>query len=45
MATVLVIPPGGPHHAAEVWEIASGDETHIDHVTHDLAGFLQAAVA
>jgi len=44
MATVLVVPATGPHHASEAWERADGSETHIDHVTGDLAGFLSDAI-
>jgi hypothetical protein len=39
---VLVIPAEGPHRGSESWEIAAGDEPHIDHVTTDLAAFLEA---
>ena len=45
MTTVLVVPAEGPHRASESWEIAAGDESHIDHVTTDLAAFLRAAIA
>jgi putative hydrolase of the HAD superfamily len=42
MATVLVLPGAGEAVEREVWEIASGDEPHIDFVTDDLVGFLEA---
>jgi putative hydrolase of the HAD superfamily len=44
MATVLVVPASGPHANSETWEVAKGDEDHIDHVTDDLAGFLETVL-
>jgi putative hydrolase of the HAD superfamily len=41
MTTVLVLPPHGAGPERETWEIASGDEPHVDFVTDDLAGFLE----
>ena len=41
MTTVLVAPGAGENVARETWEIARGDEPHIDFVTDDLAGFLE----
>lgn len=41
MATVLVVPANGSDHGSEAWETAGHDEPHIDHVTDDLAGFLE----
>ncbi len=43
MTTVLVVPGAGENVARETWEIACGDEPHIDFVTDDLAGFLEEA--
>jgi len=41
MTTVLVV----PHHTREVfredWELEGSDALHVDHVTDDLAGFLE----
>lgn len=44
MMTVLVLPGHSDGPEREHWEIASGDEQHIDFVTDDLAGFLEAVV-
>lgn len=41
MTTVLVLPGAGETVEREAWEIATGDEPHIDFVTDDLAGFLE----
>jgi len=41
MTTVLVTPGAGENVARETWEIAQGDEPHIDFVTDDLTGFLE----
>ncbi len=41
MTTVLVLPGGGEEVERETWEIARGDEPHVDFVTDDLAGFLE----
>jgi putative hydrolase of the HAD superfamily len=41
MTTVLVWTPPAREHAREHWEIAVGDEPHVDFSTDDLAGFLE----
>jgi len=41
MTTVLVLPGAGETVEREAWEIASGDESHVDFVTQDLVGFLE----
>jgi len=41
MTTVLVLPGAGEAVERESWEIASGDEPHIDFATDDLVGFLE----
>ncbi len=41
MTTVLVLPGAGENVEREAWEIAKGDEPHIDFVTDDLVGFLE----
>lgn len=40
MATVLVVPENDSIHVGEEWETAGTNEPHIDHITDDLAGFL-----
>jgi len=40
MTTVLVLPPEGSDPEREFWEMATGDEPHVDFMTQDLAGFL-----
>ena len=40
MTTVLVVPAGTREVFREDWELAGRDETHVDHVTEDLASFL-----
>ena len=42
MTTVLVVPQGQREVFREDWELEGRDEPHIDHVTDDLAGFLEA---
>jgi putative hydrolase of the HAD superfamily len=44
MVTVLVTPGAGETVEREAWERHSGDEPHVDFVTDDLAGFLEAIV-
>ncbi|HPG05220.1 MAG TPA: pyrimidine 5'-nucleotidase, partial [Rhodoblastus sp.] len=44
MVTTLVTPRSQDEVEREVWEIATGDEPHIDFVTDDLAAFLEAVV-
>lgn len=41
MTTVLVIPEGTREVLREDWELEGRDDDHVDHVTDDLAGFLQ----
>jgi len=41
MTTVLVVPPGTREVFRESWELEGPGEPHVDHVTDDLAGFLQ----
>jgi putative hydrolase of the HAD superfamily len=42
MTTVLVVPQGQREVFREDWELEGCDEPHVDHVTDDLAGFLEA---
>lgn len=42
MTTVLVVPQGQREVFREDWELEGRDEPHVDHVTDDLAGFLEA---
>ncbi len=41
MATVLVLPAHDEGPEREAWEIATGDEPHVDFVTDDLVAFLE----
>ena len=41
MTTVLVVPEGSREVVREAWEMEGRDAPHVDHVTDDLAGFLQ----
>ena len=41
MTTVLVVPEGSREVFREAWEMEGRDADHVDHVTDDLAGFLQ----
>jgi putative hydrolase of the HAD superfamily len=41
MTTVLVIPEGTREVLREDWEMEGRDAAHVDHVTDNLAGFLQ----
>ncbi|MBL1258765.1 pyrimidine 5'-nucleotidase [Methylocystis sp. Sn-Cys] len=41
MTTVLVLPGAGEAVEREAWEVARGDEPHVDFVTDDLVGFLE----
>jgi putative hydrolase of the HAD superfamily len=41
MTTVLVVPHGTREVFRESWELEGRGEAHVDHVTEDLAGFLQ----
>jgi putative hydrolase of the HAD superfamily len=45
MTTVLVVPSGTREVFREEWELAGRDAPHLDHVTHDLAGFLRGIAA
>ena len=40
MTTVLVVPEGSREVFREDWELQGRDAPHVDHVTDDLAGFL-----
>ena len=42
MTTVLVVPEGTREVFREDWEMEGRDAPHVDHVTDDLAGFLQS---
>jgi len=42
MTTVLVVPPATREVFREGWELEGRDAPHVDHVTDDLAGFLEA---
>ena len=41
MTTVLVVPQDVNHVSREAWELEGRDAPHVDHVTDDLAGFLE----
>ncbi len=41
MTTVLVVPEGTREVFRESWEMEGRDADHVDHVTDDLAGFLE----
>jgi len=45
MRTVLVLPGADETVEREAWEVASGDELHVDFVTDDLVGFLERLTA
>ncbi len=45
MTTVLVVPEGAREVLREGWEMEGRDAPHVDHVTEDLAGFLERLVA
>src|ERR1041384_7652385 len=42
MTTVLVVPEGSREVVREAWEMEGRNAPHVDHVTDDLVGFLQA---
>ena len=42
MTTVLVVPQGTRDVFRESWELEGRDAPHVDHVTDDLAGFLES---
>jgi putative hydrolase of the HAD superfamily len=44
MTTVLVVPEGSREVFREAWEMEGRDAAHVDHVTDDLADFLQNSV-
>ena len=44
MTTVLVVPSGQREVFRELWELEGRDFAHVDHVTDDLAGFLETIV-
>jgi len=45
MTTVLVVPDATQAVVREDWELEGRDAPHVDHVTDDLAGFLEQVVA
>jgi putative hydrolase of the HAD superfamily len=45
MTTVLVVPGGTREVFREDWELEGRDDPHIDHVTDELAGFLEKLMA
>jgi putative hydrolase of the HAD superfamily len=45
MTTVLVVPENTREVFREDWELAGRDDPHIDHVTDNLAGFLETLAA
>jgi putative hydrolase of the HAD superfamily len=45
MTTVLVVPEGEREVVREAWELEGRDASHVDHVTADLVGFIEALVA
>jgi len=45
MTTVLIVPDRTREVFREGWELEGRDATHVDHVTDDLAGFLETIVA
>jgi putative hydrolase of the HAD superfamily len=44
MTTVLVVPPATREVVREGWELAGRDAPHVDHVTDDIAGFLETVI-
>jgi putative hydrolase of the HAD superfamily len=45
MTTVLIVPDRTREVFREGWELEGRDATHVDHVSDDLVGFLEAIVA
>ena len=45
MTTVLVVPDGDREIVREGWELEGRDADHVDHVTDDLAGFIEGLLA
>jgi putative hydrolase of the HAD superfamily len=41
MTTVLIVPQAAKEVSREAWELEGRDAPHVDHVTDDLAGFLE----
>ncbi|MGE4372299.1 MAG: pyrimidine 5'-nucleotidase [Xanthobacter sp.] len=41
MTTILVATPEDAHHARESWELEGREARYVDHVTEDLAAFLE----
>ncbi|MFG1288444.1 pyrimidine 5'-nucleotidase [Xanthobacter versatilis] len=41
MVTVLVVPPDETIAARETWEFEGREDAYVDHITEDLAGFLE----
>jgi putative hydrolase of the HAD superfamily len=44
MTTVLVVPERTREVFREGWELEGRDAAHVDHVTDDIAGFIEAIV-
>ena len=44
MTTVLVVPEGQRDVFREAWELEGRDAPYVDHLTHDLSGFLEEIV-
>ncbi|MGH6684674.1 MAG: HAD-IA family hydrolase, partial [Pseudolabrys sp.] len=44
MTTVLVVPQGQREVSREDWELEGRDAPHVDHVTGDLAGFINSLI-
>ena len=44
MTTVLVVPHASYEVVREGWEMEGRQASHVDHVTDDLAGFLEGVV-
>src|SRR3981081_2650636 len=45
MTTVLVVPDGTKEVVREDWELEGRDAAPVDHVTHDLTGFLEGVAS
>jgi len=45
MTTVLVVPENTREVFRETWELEGRDDPHVDHVTDDLAAFLEKIAA
>ena len=44
MTTVLVVPDGAQEVVREDWELEGRDAAHVDHVTDNLAAFLEHVI-